>query len=163
MAVSRRPAEAARGMTAAVEVQFGMTRRGLPDERFVQGAAVAALADTGRAAALTVRVVGLREARRLNRTFRGIDRATNVLSFPASGLDEIAPEYLGDIAICAPLVAREARDQGKPRRDHFAHLVVHGVLHLLGFDHQCDADAVVMEKREREVLSSLGIADPYRA
>ena len=96
----------------------------------------------------TIRVVGAAESRRLNRTWRGKDKPTNVLSFPASSPDSqagprLTVDSLGDLAICAPVVAREAREQGKPPQAHWAHMVVHGVLHLLGYDHENDRDADV--------------------
>jgi probable rRNA maturation factor len=107
-----------------------------------------------------VRVVGEAESRRLNHEYRHRDAATNVLSFPA-GID--LPEALvwGDVVVCADVVAREARAQGKTFEDHFAHMVVHGVLHLLGYDHQTADEAAVMERLEIRVLDGLGISDPY--
>ena len=96
--------------------------------------------------------------RDLNRQFRGKDRATNVLSFPAA--DSAAP-HLGDIALAYGVCAAEAQRQAKPLADHLAHLVVHGVLHLLGYDHETESDASVMEEMEREILRGFGIADPY--
>ena len=112
--------------------------------------------------ALTIRVVGAAESRRLNRTWRNKDKPTNVLSFPA----EPSPSgkghgELGDLAICAPVVAREAREQGKPAQAHWAHMVVHGVLHLLGYDHENDRDAAAMETREVKILAQFGYSDPY--
>ena len=106
--------------------------------------------------AVTVRYVGEAEGRRLNREFRGKDYATNVLSFPyASRPAE------GDLVICTPVVAREAREQGKRLRAHHAHLLVHGLLHLQGLDHEAGAEAARMERRERRILAGLGFADPY--
>jgi probable rRNA maturation factor len=102
--------------------------------------------------------VGEAEGRRLNRSYRGKDYATNVLSFPYA-----RRPLQGDIVICAPVVAREARTQGKAVRVHHAHLLVHGLLHLMGLDHERDADATRMEKRERRILAALGFPDPYRA
>lgn len=114
---------------------------------------------------LSVRVVGEAESRELNRRFRGRDAATNVLSFAGSDApaDEQAnvPRLLGDIVICAPLVAREAAEQSKSLDAHWAHLVIHGILHLLGYDHDAAADALVMQRREAELLRSLGYEDPY--
>ncbi|HYM30075.1 MAG TPA: rRNA maturation RNase YbeY, partial [Candidatus Cybelea sp.] len=95
--------------------------------------------------------------RRLNRTWRGKDRPTNVLSFPAE-----APGPRGDVALALGVLIRESAAQGKPRRDHLAHLVVHGVLHLLGHDHVRNADAGRMERLERKILARLGVPDPYR-
>ena len=106
--------------------------------------------------AVTVRYVGEAESRRLNREFRRKDYATNVLSFPYS-----AKPVQGDLVICAPIVAREARRQGKSVRAHHAHMLVHGLLHLAGFDHEREREAARMEARERTVLARLGFPDPY--
>ena len=108
------------------------------------------------ARSLCLRVVGEAEAAALNARFRDRGRATNVLAFPAD-----QPGVLGDIAICAPVAALEARQQDKALADHYAHLVVHGVLHLLGLDHDTPAKAADMELRELEVLARFGIVDPY--
>ena len=105
---------------------------------------------------VTVRYVGEAEGRRLNRGFRGKDYATNVLSFAYA-----SRPVEGDLVICAPVVAREARGQGKDLRAHHAHLLVHGLLHLQGLDHAAGADAARMERRERRILAGLGFADPY--
>ncbi len=105
---------------------------------------------------LCLRVVGEVESAVLNARFRDRDKATNVLAFPAE-----EPGVLGDIAICAPVAALEARQQDKALADHYAHLVVHGVLHLLGLDHDTPVKAADMESRELEVLRSFGIDDPY--
>ncbi|MEQ8661979.1 MAG: rRNA maturation RNase YbeY, partial [Gammaproteobacteria bacterium] len=129
----------------------------------LERAVSAALVGRRRRAELTVRVVGRRESRALNRRFRGIDKPTNVLSFPAHGLAAVAPDLLGDIIICAPLVAEEARARGKTPRAHWHHLVVHGVLHLLGYDHVDAAAAHTMEDLEREIMAGLGFGDPYLA
>lgn len=109
---------------------------------------------------LTVRIVDEAESADLNGRFRHKNYPTNVLSFnyDAEALDM---PVLGDLVICAPVVAREASEQGKELRAHWAHMVVHGVLHLLGHDHENEDDAQVMEARERELLATLGFADPY--
>lgn len=100
--------------------------------------------------------------RSLNRTYRGRDAATNVLSFPfQAGSGEDGAAYLGDVVLAAETVAREAADQGVPIGHHFQHLVIHGVLHLLGFDHETEAEANAMERVEIEVLAGLGVPDPY--
>ncbi|HEX5352462.1 MAG TPA: rRNA maturation RNase YbeY [Rhodanobacteraceae bacterium] len=112
-------------------------------------------------AELSIRIVVAREGRALNRRYRGKDYATNVLSFPVELPRGVASPLVGDLVICAPVVAREAREQRKSPRDHYAHLTVHGVLHLLGHDHQNQRDASRMEKLEARILASLGIADPY--
>ncbi|HXF66869.1 MAG TPA: rRNA maturation RNase YbeY, partial [Burkholderiales bacterium] len=110
-----------------------------------------------RDARITVRVVGAREARALNRRFRGKDRATNVLAFVMSE----RPRLEGDIALCAPVIAREARAAGRSLAAHYAHLLVHGVLHLQGYDHGTEREARAMERRESRIVTSLGFPDPY--
>jgi probable rRNA maturation factor len=114
-------------------------------------------------AELTIRIVDRGESRAFNRQYRGKDAPTNVLSFPADLPAEVEVEVnlLGDILMCAPLVAEEAREQGKAEQAHWAHLTIHGVLHLLGHDHQETVDAEVMEGLEIALLESLGIANPY--
>ncbi|HUP29345.1 MAG TPA: rRNA maturation RNase YbeY [Usitatibacter sp.] len=109
-----------------------------------------------RAANVTLRFVAEAEGRRLNREFRGHDHPTNVLTFVYA-----ASPLAGDVVICAPVVAREAGAQGKPIEAHYAHLVVHGLLHLQGEDHGDDAEARRMERRERVILERLGYPDPY--
>ncbi len=111
-----------------------------------------------RKANITLRIVGGREARRLNRRFRGRDYATNVLSFAYR-----SRPLEGDIAICAPVVAREARERGVASDAHYAHLTIHGVLHLLGHDHQRARQSQAMEHLEARILAGLGYADPYRS
>jgi probable rRNA maturation factor len=114
---------------------------------------------------LTIRVVDEPEARRFNQEYRNRDYATNVLSFPAElpeGLpEEIRQSQLGDLLICAPVVVREALQQNRAEVDHWAHLTIHGLLHLLGYDHERPDEAVVMESLETEILAKLGISDPY--
>ena len=142
------------GPRPGVTIQRATRAAHVPSDRTIRAWARAALA---RAAAVTVRFVGEAEGRALNREFRGRDYATNVLTFV------YAPSPLaGDVVICAPVVAREARDQGKPVRAHYAHLVVHGLLHLQGHDHERAGEAGRMERRERAVLARLGFPDPYR-
>ena len=119
----------------------------------------AKLAAGDRRGELGIRVVGSRESRALNERWRGRPKPTNVLSFPAS--HEAGGRQIGDLVVCAPVVAREAREQGKPLASHWAHMIVHGTLHLLGFDHERAADAKRMEGRERALLARIGIADPY--
>ena len=103
------------------------------------------------------------EQRRLNRDYRGKDASTNVLAFPmGDAVPGGGPVMLGDVVLAFETVAREADEQNKPLRDHLQHLVVHGVLHLFGFDHETDTEAELMERREREILAGLGVPDPYR-
>jgi probable rRNA maturation factor len=115
---------------------------------------------------LGVRLTDDAEQRLLNRNWRGVDHPTNVLAFPAWdpvwSLPQGAPWLLGDLALAYETVAREARQQGKPFADHFCHLVIHGVLHLLGYDHVADAETAQMEALETSILAELGVADPYR-
>jgi len=123
----------------------------------------AALRERPGACEITVRIVGEAESRRLNRDFRGVDRSTNVLSFPYEpppGLDETAV-FLGDLVVCAPVVEAEADDQGISREARYAHMIVHGALHLVGYDHGSNHEAVEMETLETEILRRLGYPDPY--
>jgi len=112
----------------------------------------------GAPAEITVRVVDETEGRRLNRDFRAKDHATNVLTFDY----QIQPLVVADLVLCAPVVAKEARVQGKTLEAHYAHLLVHGTLHAQGWDHQGAAEARAMEARETGLLQALGYADPYR-
>ena len=148
-----------------VGVSYAAPRGDVPASTSFRRWAEAALqgARHSKPAALSIRIVGAREGRALNLQYRGKDYATNVLSFPVELPRGVASPLLGDLVICAPVVSREAREQGKAPRDHYAHLTVHGVLHLLGFDHQNERDAVRMETLETRVLATLGIADPYAA
>lgn len=144
-------------------VSCAVPRRGVPTSASFRRWAEAALqgARHQKPAELSIRIVGAREGRVLNRQYRSKDYATNVLSFPVELPRGVASPLLGDLVICAPVVAREAHEQGKSPRDHYAHLTVHGVLHLLGFDHGNERDATRMEALETRILASLGIADPY--
>ena len=110
-----------------------------------------------------VSVVGPAESRRLNARYRGKDKPTNVLSFPVPELPVTGPQPLGDLVICPQVLRTEAREQKKSLRAHWAHLVVHGSLHLIGYDHEQDDDADRMERREIAVLRRLGFKNPYRS
>ncbi len=112
-------------------------------------------------ATLVVRIVDPDESARLNREFRGRDAPTNVLSFPFEAPPGVPDRHLGDLVVCADVVRREAREQGKPLADHWAHMIVHGTLHLLGYDHVRPEDAAVMEPLEVRLLAALGVPDPY--
>jgi len=148
-----------------VTVGYAVPRKGLPSAVSFRKWVAAALAGRIREADLAVRLVGTKEGRALNRHYRGKDYATNVLSFPADLPEGLPPgvrmPLLGDLVICAPVVAREAREQKKPLAAHYAHLTIHGTLHLLGWDHDDTREAEAMEQLEREILAGLGIADPY--
>lgn len=151
-----------------VAVGYALPRAGIPAANSFRIWVAAALAGRIREADLAVRIVDTKEGRALNRHYRGRDYATNVLSFPADIAEGVKlPEgvrmpLLGDLVICAPVVASEAREQHKPLREHYAHLTVHGTLHLLGWDHADEREAECMEALEREILAGLGIGDPYR-
>ena len=159
-----------------VSVQFATGKRGVPHPRALKRWAESALSSKPvtstlrrplrAGAGLTIRVVGAAESRKLNHAWRGKDKPTNVLSFPSglqdgTGKQTDEPFPLGDLVICAPVVAREAREQSKSVQAHWAHMVVHGVLHLLGYDHEVDKDADIMEAREVTLLANLGYLNPY--
>ncbi|USJ00103.1 rRNA maturation RNase YbeY [Xanthomonas prunicola] len=148
-----------------VAVSYALPRAGLPSAVSFRKWVAAALKGRIREADLAIRVVDEKEGCSLNHHYRGKDYATNVLSFPAElpeGLPKgIKMPLLGDLVICAPVVAREAAEQGKSLTAHYAHLTVHGTLHLLGWDHEDDKEADAMEQLEREILADLGIDDPY--
>lgn len=137
-----------------LSVQHGIAASNLPSRFQLRKWARAALEHDAK---IAVRVVGQSEGRMLNRSYRHKDYATNVLTF----VFRQAPPFEGDLALCAPVITREAREQGKNVAAHYAHLVVHGVLHLQGYDHKKKADARVMEKRESRIVTGLGYADPY--
>ena len=152
-----------------VAISYAVPRAGLPAAVSFRRWVAAALQGRIREADLAIRIVGSKEGRALNRHYRGKDHATNVLSFPADIADGVKlPKgvklpLLGDLVLCAPVIAREAKEQKKPLAAHYAHLTVHGALHLLGWDHQDAREAECMEQLEREILAGLGIDDPYLA
>lgn len=157
----------------AVDIQ-NLTNKTLVRPPAIRRWVRAAFGARGAGANLVIRFVGAAEGRRLNLLWRGRDYATNVLSFPPLLMPEPSravrakrrakePRLVGDLVLCAPIVAREAKAQGKPIADHYAHLIVHGCLHLQGYDHEQDADALRMERRERRLLKAFGIDDPYRS
>lgn len=146
-----------------LSVSYGLPRRGLPTATQFRAWAEAALQGRRAHAEISLRVVDEAEGRELNLRYRHKDYATNVLSFPADLPPDLALPLLGDVVLCAPVVVREAEAQHKPPREHWAHLTIHGVLHLLGYDHETVAEARDMEAMEREILDRLGISDPYLA
>jgi len=153
-------------MQLELEVQRQTLDGSIPLDAQLHAWVEAALSGRAGDHSLAIRVVDEDEALRYNFEYRDKDYATNVLSFPAElpeGLPEdVRASQLGDLLICAPVVAREASEQQLPEADHWAHLVIHGVLHLLGYDHQRADEATAMESLETEILAGLGIADPYR-
>jgi len=149
------PRRATAAARLTMTVQYGVPRAGLPARTSLERWASAALR---RAAEVTIRFVSAAEGRALNRRYRGRDYAANVLTFAYPGTRRVLE---GDIVLCVPVVAREAREQGKPATAHFAHLVVHGLLHLQGHDHEVNRDARRMEALEKRILKGLGYSDPY--
>ena len=149
-------------MKLRLSVQYGVTRAGLPaDYSLRRWAHVALKGLRRRRVALGMRIVGNAESAELNGRFRRKSCPTNVLSFPFEAPPGARSDILGDLVICAPVVRREARAQRKPVDAHWAHMVVHGILHLRGYDHRKRQDAAVMEKMEIRLLKKLGYADPY--
>lgn len=148
-----------------VEVQRATDSACTPSDEQFEHWARRALAGKRDQAELVIRLVDREEARQFNLQYRHKDYATNVLSFPAEipeGIPaDVAGSVLGDLLICAPVVAEEAKNQGKQEVDHWAHLSIHGVLHLLGYDHEVESEAAAMEALEVEILKGLGIPDPY--
>jgi probable rRNA maturation factor len=157
------PPAAAGSPAPRLAVSYAVPRAGVPAPASFRRWVVAALRGAGRRkpAEIAIRIVGAEESRAFNRDYRGKDYATNVLSFPAELPPGVDLPLLGDLAICAPVVEREAAEQHKRPRDHWAHLTVHGTLHLLGYDHIREAEAEAMEALETRILAGLGIADPY--
>jgi len=143
-------------------------RAALPARTLGRATIAAAVAESGVAlqpeAEICVHLSDDAHVRGLNARWRGLDKPTNVLSFPAASPSGLAKaQLLGDVVLAFETVAREAADDGKPLADHYRHLVVHGFLHLLGYDHEREADAERMEAMETRILARLGVADPYRA
>lgn len=153
-------------MAVCVEFDVACATPGMPPEvelgRWIEQAADGAGRARGEVE-IGVRIVDELESRQLNHRYRGKDSPTNVLAFPAGDhhWPEGIPVPLGDLVVCAPVVAREAREQGKREADHWAHMLVHGTLHLLGFDHETGTDAEAMEALEIRVLEAGGLQNPY--
>lgn len=144
-----------------LDLQIASAAPGLPAEDDFRRWTEAALSGRRDEAELTIRVVDEQESAELNGTYRHKPGPTNVLSFPFQAPPGVELPLLGDIVICAPVVVREAAEQGKAAAAHWAHMTVHGCLHLLGYDHIDPAEAALMEALETDVLSALGYADPY--
>nr|WP_314115971.1 rRNA maturation RNase YbeY [uncultured Aggregatibacter sp.] len=134
---------------------------GLPTAEEIEQWATAAVQPQSDEVEMTVRIVDEAESHELNLNYRGKDRPTNVLSFPFECPDEVELPLLGDLVICRQVVEREAQEQDKPLMAHWAHMVVHGSLHLLGYDHIEDDEAEEMESLETQIMTGLGFADPY--
>lgn len=156
-----------------IELQNPFAYRAMPSEADVsrwanaawQGRADDQYGEVSDPVAMVVRIVDAAESQSLNRDFRGKDKPTNVLSFPFEAppvVLEGETAYLGDLVICQPVVVQEAADQRKPVSHHWAHMIVHGVLHLQGYDHINDDEATIMESLEVRILAGLGMPDPYQ-
>ncbi|HIF51569.1 MAG TPA: rRNA maturation RNase YbeY [Thiotrichaceae bacterium] len=148
-------------MSMKIEIQNVSGFDSLPKDEFIIKWAEQALDEKHKEAEITLRIVEEEEGQTLNKEWRGKDSATNVLSFPVGEVIEQAPNLLGDIVICAPIVELEAKQQRKNSEAHWAHLIIHGILHLQGYDHISDEDANVMETKEVNILKNIGFANPY--
>lgn len=148
-------------MNAKVDVQIASGTGTLPSADQFEIWASAVFANDEEDVELTLRVVDEAESAELNKTYRKRFGPTNVLSFPFEAPAQVNLSLIGDVVICAPVVLREAGEQNKSIDAHFAHMVVHGALHLLGYDHEVDDEAARMEAEERRILQSLGFSDPY--
>ncbi len=145
----------------AIDVQQAYQSGVLPATEDFQLWVEAALVKDNLATEMVIRIVDTEESQSLNRQYRNKNKPTNVLSFPFEPPPEVEINYLGDLVICAPIVQREAAEQGKTERAHWAHMVVHGVLHLQGYDHIKNTEAELMESLEIDILTSLNFTDPY--
>jgi len=148
-------------MSIVLDLQLASTAAGIPAQSDIQRWLNAAIEPFQAEAEVTVRIVDHSESQQLNLQYRGKDKPTNVLSFPFQAPAGLELPLLGDLIVCAQVVQTEAEEQQKLLNDHWAHMVVHGCLHLLGFDHINDDDAVEMEEEEIQILAGLGIKNPY--
>jgi len=144
-----------------LDVTYSARRPWAPAAKDLRAWSTAALAGRRESFVLEVHVVGSLRSRRLNARYRGKDRPTNVLSFAGAGMSPGGQRHIGELIVCAPVVAREAHEQGKTLPQHWAHMCVHGVLHLLGFDHERDSEARKMAAAEVQILDRLGFSNPY--
>jgi probable rRNA maturation factor len=145
-----------------LDVSYAARQPWVPGSRQMRRWAAGALAPMRRSVVLSVRIVGRTRSRSLNAHYRHKDKPTNVLSFSGAGSVPDGRYFLGELVICAPVVAHEASNQGKTLESHWAHMTVHGVLHLLGFDHEREKEAAKMAAREIQILDRLGFSNPYR-
>jgi probable rRNA maturation factor len=148
-------------MSIDLELQIASTAKTLPHPAQVREWVSAALLGSVDTAEMTIRIVDIEEISELNYRYRKKLGPTNVLSFPYNPIPGIASRLLGDVVVCAPLVEKEALEQNIPLLDHWAHLIIHGILHLLGYDHEFEDDAEEMESKETEILVQLGFQPPY--
>ena len=148
-------------MTLIVDIQMASASEEAPDPQSIERWVSAALNNQRDSTELSIRIVDTEEGQALNEQFRGSTGATNVLSFPFENESPEPLPLIGDIVICAPVVLKEANEQNKTLNAHWAHMIIHGVLHLLGYDHQDDEQANVMETLETEIMQGLGFPPPY--
>ena len=148
-------------MTLIVDIQMASASEEAPDPQSIERWVGAAIGNQRESTELSVRIVDAEEGQALNEQFRGSTGATNVLSFPFENESPEPLPLIGDIVICAPVVTKEAREQNKALNAHWAHMMIHGVLHLLGYDHQNENDANLMESLETEIMQGLGFPPPY--
>ena len=146
----------------ALDIQIAIDSNTLPTQAQFETWVRLALGNTMPEAELTIRLVNKHESQSLNHTYRGKDKPTNVLSFPFESPPEVELPLLGDLVICVPVVESEAYEQNKSLEAHWAHMVVHGCLHLLGYDHIVDSEAEEMESLETQLIESLGFPNPYK-
>lgn len=144
-----------------IDLQIAKSAKSLPTLEKFQKWSEKALETANLDIEMTIRIVDTEESQSLNYQYRGKDKATNVLSFPFENPPGLSLPILGDLVICAPVIEMEAKEQHKPALAHWAHMVVHGVLHLQGYDHISDEDADIMENKEITYLTELGFANPY--
>ena len=144
-----------------IDLQIEVSAVTVPEKKFFQNVAEETLMEFKSSFDLLMRLVEVSESRFLNNRYRRSDWPTNVLSFRSSGIEEVLPNYIGDIVMCPSVIKNEAGEQKKSLDAHWAHMIVHGILHLVGFDHGTEDEALIMEERERRVLSGLQISDPY--
>ncbi len=147
-------------MTVKINIQYATAKTGVPEPVKLRKWARLALVDVRDEAVMTIRIVSKKESAALNKTWRGMNKPTNVLSFPA-GDNPLMPELLGDIVLCADVIADEAEQQDKRPDAHWAHMVIHGILHLAGYDHIKPRGAKKMEAIEISKLASLSFPNPY--
>ena len=145
-----------------MDIQNVSNFNSLPAKEVIIEWAKQALDKKHQNAEVTLRIVDIKEGLQLNQEWRKKNEATNVLSFPVGEKIEQAPDLLGDIVICAPIVEQEAKEQGKNNEAHWAHLIIHGMLHLQGYDHETNEEASIMESREIQILKNIGYENPYK-
>jgi probable rRNA maturation factor len=148
-------------MTLIVDIQMASASEEAPDPQSIERWVSAALNNQRDSTELSIRIVDTEEGKALNEQFRGSTGATNVLSFPFENESPEPLPLIGDIVICAPVVLKEANEQNKTLNAHWAHMIIHGVLHLLGYDHQNETDANLMESLETDIMQGLGFPPPY--